>query len=62
MQDLLSLGKLAETLQRSPRQIEQALDSLGISPELRLNDVDHFSRDVVNRLRGFFYNIGKVVR
>ena len=59
MQDLLSLGKLAELVQESPRRIQEALDALGIEPELRLNDVDHFGRDVLNQLRGFFYNLSK---
>lgn len=62
MQDLISLGKLAEILQRPPREIEQALDSLGLDPELRLNDVDHFDRTVVNKLRGFFYNSKRAAR
>ena len=59
MQDLVSVGKLAETLQRSPREIEEALTALGLEASLRLNDVDHFDRSVVNRLRGFFYNLEK---
>ena len=57
MKDLLSLGKLCEILQRSPHEIEQALGSLGIEPSLILNDVAHFDRVVVNRLRGYFHNV-----
>ena len=61
-QDLISLGKLAEILQRPPREIQRALDSLGVAPALRLNDIDHFDRDVTNRLRGYFLNVGKAAR
>ena len=59
MQDLVSTGKLAEITQRSPQEIERALDSLDIQATLRLNDVDHFDRGVVNRLRGYFFNVEK---
>ncbi len=59
MQDLLSIGKLAETLQRSPLEIAKTLDELDVEASLRLNDLDYFHRDVVNKLRGFFYNIEK---
>lgn len=57
--DLLSVGKLVELTQKSPQEIQRALDELGIEPDLRLNDIDHYPRDAANKLRGFFYNIEK---
>lgn len=62
MRDLLSIGKLAEVLQRGPGEIQTALAELGIEPALRLNDLAYYSRDVVNRLRGFFFNVEKTAR
>ena len=59
MQDLVSLGKLCEITQRSPAEIQTALDALDIEPSLILNDVAHYDRDVVNRLRGYFFNCGR---
>ena len=59
MQDILSIGKLAETLQHSPAEIERALAALEIEPDLRLNDLNYFDRAVVNKLRGFFFNVKK---
>ena len=56
MQDLVSIGKLAENLQRSPRVIERALAELEIESDLALNDVRYFQRAAVNKLKGFFYN------
>ena len=44
MQDLISLGKMAEMTQEAPGRLQRALDRLGISPTLVLNDVPYFER------------------
>ena len=44
-QELLSLGKMSELVQESPRQIQRALDALDIKPSLILNDVAYYPRE-----------------
>jgi hypothetical protein len=41
--DLISVGKLAEILQASPRVIEQAAQAAGVMPSLRLNGILYFA-------------------
>ena len=60
MQDLVSIGNLAENLQRSPRVIERALSELEIEPVLSLNELCYFDSASINALRGYFYNLERV--
>jgi len=45
MQDLLSLGKMAELTNESPHRLRRALDTLGIDPVLILNDIAYYPRE-----------------
>jgi hypothetical protein len=49
--DLLSIGKLAELLQRSPRRIEQAAIAASVPPALRLNMIPYFAEADVDKIR-----------
>lgn len=51
---LMSLGYLAELIQRSPQEIETVLDQMGIAPEVRINGVAHFDHEAYCRLCDFF--------
>lgn len=44
MKDLVSIGKMCEMTQESPRRLERALDALGIEPEIILNDIPYYPR------------------
>jgi hypothetical protein len=38
----VTVGKMSERLQRSPAEIEQAIEALGISPVLELNGLRYY--------------------
>ena len=49
--DLLSLGKLAEIFQASPRLIERAAAAAQIAASLRLNCIPYFAETDIERIR-----------
>jgi hypothetical protein len=46
----VSIGQAAAWLQQSPQRIEQAAQSLGVRPAMRLNRVDHYHESDVERI------------
>lgn len=56
--DLLSLGKVCELLQQTPRQIELAAQRAGIVPDWRINSVPHFNAEQVEAIAQQFRKQG----
>lgn len=52
--ELVSIGRLAGTLQRSTREISYAARCAGVSPAMRLNDVAYFGIDDVEQITAWF--------
>lgn len=48
--DLLSMSKLCELFQRTPRAIEQAADKAGAAPSLRLNGTPYWDSTAADRI------------
>lgn len=53
---LVSVGVVAQTLQRSVPEINRAAHELGIGPAARLNFVTYFDEGIVHELREHFAN------
>ena len=50
MQDLFTLGRLSERLQRAPGTIEHAIRALAVEPELRMNGTPYYSIETEIRI------------
>ena len=49
--DLVSIGYAAQLLQAVPKRIREAAQALGIQPACRINGIDHYSEDDVQKIR-----------
>ncbi len=52
--DLVSIGQLAQDIQRTPNAIERACDALGIAPAMKLNHSPHFDAEQAERILAHF--------
>lgn len=54
LKNLMSIGYLCQTLQRSPTQISRVCKAAGIEPAMSINGVAHFGDEEFERIKQAF--------